>query len=58
MDSYCVRYYYSRNNESKTQASDIQFANSSQEAAQKVKDKFQDDCNTRWHVEIIEVEKQ
>lgn len=58
MDSYCVRYYYSRNNEAKTQCADIWPANSSQEAAQKVIDKFQDDCNTRWHVEIIDVKKQ
>lgn len=57
MDLYCVRYYYTRNNEAKVQCGENWPANSPQEAAQKVIDKFQDDLHTRWRVEIISVEK-
>lgn len=55
MNTYCVTYTYGHPGYAPTQANDIQFANSEQEAVDKVRSKFN---YGNYIVNIIKVQKQ
>lgn len=56
MNTYCVTYTYGHPGYAPTQANDIQFANSEQEAVDKVLSKYSFAGN--YIVNIIKVQKQ